>query len=190
MVELPWWRQATVRLLFVCAVLLAAAYVVAWLVPSLADWVMLMPLTVAGLPVLRRAGIAAIGGTLFSIEMLMSVAIIGAVVIGAWDEAAMVVFLFLVGESLEGLAARQARAGIRALTDLLPKQAWRRQDGQWVEVLAAALRAGDVVLVRPGDRLPVDGEIVAGRGGLDEAPVTGESMPRQAASGDAVFAGT
>ncbi|WP_346344112.1 heavy metal translocating P-type ATPase [Magnetospirillum sulfuroxidans] len=190
MAELPWWRQAAVRLLFVCGVLLAAAYVVAWLVPSWADWVMVVPLTVAGLPVLRRAGIAAIGGTPFSIEMLMSVAIIGAIAIGAWDEAAMVVFLFLVGESLEGLAARQARAGIRALTDLLPKQAWRRQDGHWVEVLAATLRAGDVVLVRPGDRLPVDGEIVVGRGGLDEAPVTGESMPRQVSPGDAVFAGT
>ena len=126
----------------------------------------------------RAAFAAARGGTPFSIELLVTVASAGALAIGAVGEAALVVLLFAIGELLENVAAGQARAGIRALVSLIPRTARREAAGGAVEeVPAASLRVGDVVRVRPGDRLPCDGEIVDGRSSLDESPVTGESVP-------------
>src|SRR5690606_17686136 len=116
---------------------------------------------------------AAVTGTPFTIETLMTIAAVGAVVIGAAEEAAAVVFLFLLGELLEGVAAGRARAGIRSLTALLPQTARVEDDGATREVDAAALRPGAIILVRPGDRIAADGEIVDGAGAIDEAPVTG-----------------
>ncbi|SFX59405.1 ATPase, P-type (transporting), HAD superfamily, subfamily IC [Paracoccus pantotrophus] len=106
-------------------------------------------------------------------------------------QAALVVFLFAVGEVLEGVAADKARDGIRALADLLPRTALLEIDGGGTrETPADRLEIGQVVLVRPGDRIPADSEIVAGISGLDESPVTGESLPRSKGPGEPVFAGS
>jgi Cd2+/Zn2+-exporting ATPase len=129
-------------------------------------------------------------GQPFTIESLMAVAATGALFIGAAEEAALVVFLFAVGEVLEGVAAGKARDGIRALAALVPKTALLEVGGATREVPAASLRVGQTVLVRPGDRIPADGEIAEGTSGVDESPVTGESMPRTRGPGDAVFAGS
>ena len=120
----------------------------------------------------------------------MCAAALGAVVIGAAAEAAVVVLLFAVGELLEKVAAGQARAGIRALASLIPRTARRDAEGKIEEVPAASLQVGDVVQVRPGDRLPCDGEIVEGRSALDESPITGESMPVPRGPGEPVVAGS
>ncbi|HHV70110.1 MAG TPA: cadmium-translocating P-type ATPase, partial [Ochrobactrum intermedium] len=141
-------------------------------------------------PIARRAYMAAINGTPFSIEMLMTIAAIGAMFIGATEEAAAVVFLFLVGELLEGVAAGKARASIQSLTALVPKTAFLEKNGTTSEVAADSLAVGDVISVRPGDRMPADGEILTGESAVDEAPVTGESTPVGKAEGDTVFAGT
>ncbi len=122
--------------------------------------------------------------------MLMTIAAAGAVIIGAAEEAAAVVFLFLVGELLEGVAAARARASIRGLTDLVPRTARVERDGAITEVAVDAVAVGDIVVVRPGDRIPADGAIHEGRSSIDEAPVTGESVPKAKIQGDAVFAGT
>ncbi len=114
----------------------------------------------------------------------MSIAAIGAVFIGAEEEAATVVLLFLVGEMLEGLAASRARASIQGLSSLVPKTALVEKDGQNTEVPAESLAVGATILVRPGDRIPADGSIIEGSGEVDEAPVTGESVPRRKAVGD------
>ena len=119
----------------------------------------------------------------------MTVAATGALVIGAAEEAALVVFLFAVGEVLEGLAAEKARASIRALADLIPKTALIEENGETREVDASTLAIGQRVLVRPGDRIPADGEIAEGTSGIDESPVTGESMPKTKGPGDVGFAG-
>ena len=98
----------------------------------------------------------------FSIETLMTVAAAGAIAIGAAEEAAVVIFLFAVGELLETVAAGRARAGIKALINLVPRIARIEEDGQVREVPVERLRVGDIVVVRPGDRVPSDGEVIEG----------------------------
>ncbi|HBV13247.1 MAG TPA: heavy metal translocating P-type ATPase, partial [Brevundimonas sp.] len=106
------------------------------------------------------------------------------------EEAAAVVLLFLVGEMLEGVAAGRARKSIQGLAALVPKTAFVEVDGVTTEVAAETVAVGAIILVRPGDRVPADGEIIEGAGDLDEAPVTGESVPKRKVVGDPVFAGT
>lgn len=142
------------------------------------------------LPIARRAYAAAINGAPFTIEMLMTIAALGALAIGATEEAAVVVVLFLVGELLEGLAAQKARASIQSLSKLAPKTAWIEADGKLTEVAADQIAVGSIVMVRPGDRIPADGDIVSGETNVDEAPVTGESTPRRKEPGATVLAGT
>jgi Cd2+/Zn2+-exporting ATPase len=141
-------------------------------------------------PIARRAFAAALAGTPFSIEMLMTIAAVGAVIIHAGEEAATVVFLFLVGELLEGVAARKARESIQSLTSLVPKSALLEEDGQMREVPAESLAVGSVILIRPGDRISADGIVLTGESAIDEAPVTGESTPVRKGVDDVVFAGT
>ncbi|MGH0378592.1 heavy metal translocating P-type ATPase [Sinorhizobium meliloti] len=187
---LPWWRTAKGKLTLACGVALASAYAIGEFVPATEPWIFTLAMLVGLLPIARRALMAALSGTLFSIEMLMTIAAAGAVFIGAGEEAAMVVFLFLIGELLEGVAAGKARASIQALTALVPKSALLEENGRTVEVPAESLAPGAIVLVRPGDRLPADGIIVSGESSVDEAPVTGESTPVLKEAGANVFAGT
>ncbi|MGL4590983.1 MAG: heavy metal translocating P-type ATPase, partial [Aestuariivirga sp.] len=119
-----------------------------------------------------------------------TIAAAGALVIGAAEEAALVVFLFAVGEVLEGVAADRARASIKALGDLVPKTAIIEENGTTRQVAASALVIGQTLLVRPGDRIPADGDIIDGISAIDEAPVTGESVPKTKSPGDPVFAGS
>lgn len=185
-----WWRQRRVVLTAVAGLLIAAVAILEQLVPTVGPLPWLLPLAVGLVPVARRAFTAARLGSPFSIEMLMTIAAVGAVVLGAMAEAASVVFLFAVGELLEGVAAGQARRGIRALSSLMPRTARLERDGTVVEVAADTLAPGQLVQVRPGDRVPADGTIVSGTAAVDEAPVTGESMPQQRTIGDTVYAGT
>jgi Cd2+/Zn2+-exporting ATPase len=188
--ESPWWWSAKARLTILCGLALAAAFLLAKLVPETASWAFVAAMAVGLVPIARRAVMAAVNGSPFTIETLMSIAAVGAVVIGATEEAAAVVFLFLVGELLEGVAAGRARAGIKALADLVPRTALLETGGRTAEVPADTLAVGATILVRPGDRMPADGTILTGQGALDESPVTGESVPVRKAPGDPVFAGT
>jgi Cd2+/Zn2+-exporting ATPase len=185
-----WWQTRKGLLTIACGAALAAAYVVGRLYPALDWWVFVAALCVGLIPIARRALMAALAGTPFSIETLMTIAAVGAVIIGAAEEAAAVVFLFLVGELLEGVAAGRARASIQSLTALVPKTAFVEREGKTEEVPAESLSIGAVILVRPGDRIAADGEIVDGDSAIDEAPVTGESVPVRKKQGDQVFAGT
>ena len=119
----------------------------------------------------------------------MSVATAGALVIGETAEAAVVVLLFAVGELLEGVAAGTARSGITALSVLVPRTALLIDGESAREIPAARLEIGQLVLVRPGDRVPTDGEVVEGESDVDESPVTGESVPVPKQAGSTVFAG-
>lgn len=186
----PWWQTRRATLTFASGIALGLAYLVNLLVPSIGHWAFLVGMLVGLVPIGRRAGVAALSGTPFSIETLMTIAAVGAVFIGATEEAATVVFLFLVGELLEGVAATRARASIQGLTALVPKTAFVEEHGTTREVAAETLAVGTMILVRPGDRVPADGEIVAGQSAIDEAPVTGESVPKRKGPGEPVFAGT
>ncbi|MBA1155277.1 heavy metal translocating P-type ATPase [Microvirga mediterraneensis] len=186
----PWWTSPRGLLTIACGLALVSAYVIGRLLPQTGHWAFVLAMAVGLVPIARRAVVAARFGTPFSIEMLMTIAAVGAVIIGATEEAAMVVFLFLVGELLEGVAAGRARASIRNLTKLVPKTALIERGGRTEEVPAETLTVGSVILVRPGDRVPADGEIVSGESAVDEAPVTGESVPKRKGEGETVFAGT
>ena len=120
----------------------------------------------------------------------MTVAASGAIAIGAAEEAAVVIFLFGIGELLETVAAGRARAGIKALINLIPRTARIEEAGQVRKVPVERLRVGDIVMVRPGDRVPSDGEVIEGGSEVDESPVTGELVPVSKGIGGQVYAGS
>ena len=186
-----WWETGKADLTIASGTALAVAFALGKGIPAIERWAFLLAMMVGLIPIARRAISAAMAGTPFSIETLMTVAAIGAVFIGAAEEAATVVFLFLIGELLEGVAASRARASIQELTKLVPKTA-RLEDvgGQVREVEAETLAVGATIQVRPGDRIPADGVIVSGESSIDEAPVTGESNPVRKGRDENVFAGT
>ena len=123
-------------------------------------------------------------------NVLMSISVIGAALLGEWSEAGLVVVLFTIGTTLQGITFERTRGAIRGLLDLAPEEANVVRDGVEMTVAASSLTAGDVIVVRPGDRLPADGEILEGHSALTQAVITGESMPAEKDPGDPVFAGT
>jgi Cd2+/Zn2+-exporting ATPase len=186
----PWWQSRKGRLVVGIGALLAAAFATAQLDPAISRWAYIAAAVVGLVPFIRRAVAGARSGTPFSIETLMSIAAVGAIAIGAAEEAAVVVFLFALGELLETVAAGRARAGIAALLDLVPRVAYRELGGAIAKVPVEELRIDDVVVVRPGDRIPSDGTVIDGTSEVDEAPVTGESVPVTKEVGAAVYAGS
>ncbi|WP_113261470.1 heavy metal translocating P-type ATPase [Agrobacterium cavarae] len=186
----PWWKSKKGRATLLAGAALVVAYVIGHLVPSIQLYAFAIAMLVGLVPIARRAIMAALAGTPFSIEMLMTIAAVGALAINATEEAAAVVFLFLVGELLEGVAAGKARDSIKSLAALVPKTALLEEAGKTSEVQAESLEIGAIILVRPGDRISADGVIVSGESAINEAPVTGESVPTQKNAGDSVFAGT
>ena len=126
-----------------------------------------------------------------NINALMSIAVTGAMLIGHWPEAAMVMFLFTLAEMIEAKSLDRARNAIRGLLELAPDTATVRQgDGSWVTMPAKAVPLNAVVRVRPGERIALDGVVINGRSTVNQAPITGESLPVDKAEGDNVFAGT
>jgi Cd2+/Zn2+-exporting ATPase len=142
-----------------------------------------------GIPVARRALGSARAGVL-DINVLMVVAVLGAAALREWTEAASVVFLFALAQMLETRAMERARGAIRALMELSPADAAVRRDGLVNRCPIDEVRVGDVMLVKPGEKIPLDGCVAAGESHVNQAPVTGESLPVHKAAGMDVFAGT
>jgi Cd2+/Zn2+-exporting ATPase len=124
------------------------------------------------------------------IDLLMVLAAIGAASIGQWHEGAMLLFLFSLSNVLQDYAIGRSRSAIQALFKLYPQEAHVRRGRTIVTVPLDAIRVGDLVLIEPGERIPVDGVVRGGRSAVDQSPITGESMPVEKAAGDKVFAGT
>ena len=169
-------------------------------------------LAVAGWPIARSAWRSLLVGRQVTINLLMTIAAVGAVVIGAYTEAALVMVLFAVGEALEGYSAERARASIRSLMEIAPDEATvlrpcmdcrehRGTDGyeggpcplcglEEQRVPVAELAVGERVVVRPGEHIPVDGRVLEGASQVNQAPITGESVPVAKSPGGEVFAGS
>lgn len=148
-------------------------------------------IAVGSFPVARHAFQELWIARILGINTLMVIAVVGAMVIGEWAEAAIVVVLFSLGEALEGYATERARGALEGLLDLVPPTAMRFQaDGTTEEIAVEQLAVGDRVLIRPGDRVSMDGVVRAGQSAIDQAAITGESIPVDKAPGDDVFAGT
>ncbi len=137
-----------------------------------------------------RRAVSAIRSRTLDINVLMVVAVAGAVAIGEWFEAASVVFLFSVAQWLEVRTLERARQAIRALIDLSPQDALVKRHGHEHRVPLDDISVGDEIVIRPGDKVPLDGEIVHGQSDLNEAPITGESLPVDKSPGDEIYAGT
>ena len=145
---------------------------------------------VGGYPVARNAFNTLLRTHNVDMNVLMTVAAVGAAAIGEWVEAALVVALFGLGETLEGWAVERTRGSIQQLMDLSPEEALVRHEDHEERVPVDEVRPGQVVLVKPGARVPLDGVVVGGGSSVDESPITGEAMPRSKTEGDLVYAGT
>ncbi len=182
-----WWPLA------ISAIAALAAEAFSWVSPE-TTWPMIALSAVAiltgGLGTYKKGWIALRHRNL-NMNALMSIAVTGAMLIGHWPEAAMVMVLFALAELIEAKSLDRARRAIRGLMDLAPEQATVQQaDGSWHEFEARQVALGSRVRVRPGERLALDGQVLEGRSTINQAPITGESLPVEKAPGDAVFAGT
>ncbi|TCV96696.1 heavy metal translocating P-type ATPase [Biostraticola tofi] len=157
-----------------------------WLSAGLA----LLAIIACGLSTYKKGWLAIRNGNL-NINALMSIAVTGAIALGQWPEAAMVMVLFTLAELIEAKSLDRARNAISGLMKLAPEQAQVKQDdGTWQEVNVNAVAIGSLVRVRPGERVALDGDITEGSSAINQAPITGESLPVDKAVGDSVFAGT
>lgn len=156
---------------------------------TLADVFMLVAAVVAGYGIVVKA-VRALLSRVIGIDLLVSVAAIGAVIIGNFWEAAAVTFLFAIGHALEAATLNKTRSALAELVAVAPDSAVVLRDGEQLEVPAGQVRTGEIVLVKNGAKVPVDGRVVAGTGAIDEASITGESIPVEKAKSDQVFAGT
>ncbi len=178
-------------------VLAFAAEVLAWSSKAEHSWPILVMSAAAvllgGVPTLRK-GLIALRTLTLNINFLMTVAVVGAFAVGEYPEAAMVVFLFAVAELIEKYSLERARNAVRGLMEMAPETAFVKHPdasgGAWKEVPAGDVALDSVVRVRPGERVPLDGTVVAGASAVNQAPITGESVPVDKAEGDQVFAGT
>nr|BEP19815.1 zinc/cadmium/mercury/lead-transporting ATPase [Morganella morganii subsp. sibonii] len=181
-------KQASPMLIL--AVLIALSYALESVNPVLGKYAFIAS-TLIGLYPIAKSSLRLIrSGTPFAIETLMTVAAVGAIVIGATEEAAMVILLFLLGEMLESYAAGRARRGVSALMALVPEDAVVIKDGKKVSVPVAQLRPGDIIEIAPGGRLPTDAELLSEFASFDESALTGESVPVERTSGEKVAAGS
>lgn len=188
--QASWHKTASGRHFIITATIIALSYVGVLSGVEAADWGFVIATLFGVWPLAKRAVAMAKFGEYFSINTLVTLAALGAIFIGEAPEGAAVIIFFLLGEMLEGVAAGKARAGIRALAALAPKTAMLVENGTTREVPAKSLRIGQIVQVGPGARVPADGRILTGESGLDDSPVTGESIPVFKAPGDNVYAGS
>jgi len=180
------WPLALGGIAALCAELAHWADSPDWLSAALA----LAAIAVCGTGTYRKGWIALRHAAL-NINALMSLAVTGALLLQQWPEAAMVMVLFALAERIEARSLARARRAIRGLLQLAPECATVRQpDGRWVELPCRDIAIGDRIRVRPGERIALDGVVAAGRSTVDQAPITGESLPVDKAPGDTVFAGT
>ena len=182
----PWWPLALAGAAAVGSEAAGWLGAPVWLAAALA----IVAVISCGLTTYKKGWLAIRNGNL-NINALMSIAVTGALVLRQWPEAAMVMVLFTIAELIEAKSLDRARNAIKGLMQLTPEQATVQQpDGSWHALDIQSIAPGNVVRVKPGERIGLDGEIVAGRSSVNQAPITGESLPVDKAEGDAVFAGT
>ncbi|KVZ44127.1 heavy metal translocating P-type ATPase [Burkholderia ubonensis] len=182
----PWWPLALAGVAAIASEAASWVGLPSWLAAVLA----LGAVLACGITTYKKGWIALRNGNL-NINALMSIAVTGAMAIGQWPEAAMVMVLFTIAELIEAKSLDRARNAIQGLMRLAPDTATVRDaDGSWRTVEAAQVALGAIVRVKPGERIGLDGEVVDGRSTVNQAPITGESLPVEKTAGDSVFAGT
>ena len=189
------WQRPSTRLTLIASLLLLPGLIFHEILPGLGlhHWLFdvgsVLAMGLAGYPVAVSGWRAVTVSRDININVLMTIAAVGAVLIGAYTEAGVVMVLFALGEALEGYTAAKSRDAIRGLMAVAPNEAVRlAPDGREVRVPIAELLVGDQIVVRPGERIPMDGRITAGISAVNQAPITGESKLVEKDVGDTVFA--
>jgi Zn2+/Cd2+-exporting ATPase len=188
----PFWkRKATIRTAASAVLLL-----VGWLIGEQLGEESMFPVLAYGLSIiiggytLFLKGLRNLTKLQFDMNTLMTVAILGAAAIGEWGEGATVVFLFAISEALESYSMDKARQSIRSLMDIAPKEAIVRRNNQEIQIPVDDIRMGDLMIVKPGQKIAMDGKVTKGKSTVNQAAITGESIPVTKTVDDEVFAGT
>lgn len=187
-----WWKEKQQLALYGCGLVTLSGFAVQHFTSA-------APLIYNGLFVLAvligvffpaRKALRALMNLTFTIHLLMLIGAGGAMILGMWSEASILIFVYSLGDVLESYAVDKARGAINSLVALMPKEALVRKGGKEVTMPIEEIAIGDVVVVRPGEKIPVDGKVIRGSSFVDQAAVTGESIPEQKQIGNEVFAGT
>ena len=186
-----WWQKPRMLATIVSGLLLAFALVLDWtgtgeqlLVP-----VYILTMIIGGYHV-AKSGLYGLKSMTLDTNFLMVIAVVGAAAIGEWSEGATVVFLFSFGNALQAYTLDKTRSSIRALMELAPPEALIRRNGEELRLRVEEIAVGDIMLVKPGERLAMDGVVANGSSTVNQAAITGESMPVEKQAGDTVYAGT
>lgn len=186
-----WWKDRQQLALYACGLITLFSFMLMFLGAQ-----ELITNAIFGIAVLvgvyypARKAIIALLNLVATIHLLMLIGAAGAVLLGMWYEAAILIFVYSLGDVLESYAVDKARGAIRSLVELVPKRALVRKDGREIVMPTEEIAVGDTVIVRPGERIPVDGTVFQGTSYVDQAAVTGEPVPVSKGPGGEVFAGT
>ncbi len=186
-----WWKERQQLALYGCGALIIIAFALGFLgVPALYTNALFVLAVLVGVYYPARKALIALANLTPTIHLLMLIGSAGAMALGMWSESAILIFVYSLGDVLESYAVDKARGAIRSLVELMPKEALVRKDGKDVILPTERIDVGYTVIVRPGERIPVDGSVILGSSYVDQAAVTGESIPVHKKPSDNVFAGT
>ncbi len=187
----PWWRELKLILLVLSGLITLATFISQQLgAPEvIADSFFGLAILIGSYYPVKMA-LAGLRSFTLNIRLLMILGAVGAVSLDLWEEAALLVFIYLLGDVLEVYAVDKARGSIRALMELAPPEALVKRNGTEKMLPVEEVRIGDTIIIRPGEKIPLDGKVTNGSSTIDQAPITGESMPVAKKAGGEVFAGT
>ena len=186
-----WWREKQQLALVACGVTTLTTFLLGLtIVPQNYTFIGYIIAVLVGVYYPAKKALIALRNLTATIHLLMLIGSVGALVLGMWAEAAILIFVYSLGDVLESYAVDKARGAIRSLMNLAPKQALVRKDGKEIMLSVDEINVGDSVIVKAGERIPVDGTVQTGSSFVDQSTVTGESFPVNKNVGDMVFAGT
>lgn len=185
-----WWKDLRILSLFTCGFLTTVAFVIEKIGIALPSTILYAIAVAVGGYYPARMGLAALRTFTLNIRTLMVSGAVGAIALGLWEEAAVLVFIYSLGDILEAYAVDRARGALRALMELMPKEAVVRRNGEELSLPVEEVQLGETIIIRPGEKIPLDGKVISGSSAVDEAPITGEPIPIMKEKGAEVFAGT
>lgn len=189
--RITWWREKRILALLLCGLFTLVAFVlekIGWK-GTITSILYSLAITIGGYYPAKMA-FGALKTFTLTIRTLMVTGAIGAVILGLWEEAAMLVFIYLLGDILEIYTVSKSRGAIRMLMELAPKEALVRREGKELILPVEEVKISDSIIIRPGEKIPLDGKVMKGYSSVDQSPITGESIPVEKKEGDEVFAGT
>lgn len=186
-----WWKNKRIVFLIICGILSIGGFILTQfgIGEEVAHIFYIAAILIGGYYPMRM-GLSATRTLTMNINTLLIIATIGAASMDLWEEAVILVFVYSLGNVLETFAVDKARGAIRALMELAPKEALIRRNGKEVSLPIEEINLGDIVIVKPGEKIPVDGRVIGGSSFIDQASITGESLPIEKKAGDSVYAGT